>query len=111
MTESEDERILQCWFCGSVLSKDADNSSASFCGNINCPFSGIDIYDEWWQSSYCSEQIDLLTARIKELEGALEKAQQALIDYEMDVDDAPPYRHRKLMNEIAQALAKNKGEK
>lgn len=84
----------ECIFCNAVLSKNSDNDSSSFCGNVNCPFSGIEIYDEWWDSAYCHKEIarlkkDLeeqclllgksgsreaaLLARIQELEFALKK--------------------------------------
>lgn len=42
-----------CPGCGAVLSKDSENSSDSFCGNVNCPFSGIGIDDAQWGEAYC----------------------------------------------------------
>jgi len=51
--EPSEEDKNPCMFCGCALSKDSNESADAFCGNVNCPFSGISIFDEWWESAYC----------------------------------------------------------
>lgn len=52
------EEIQQCPGCGAVLSKDSIEDSDSFCGNINCPFSGIGVFDEWWNKAFCWKELN-----------------------------------------------------
>ena len=65
------EELRPCPFCSCVLSKDGD-STHSFCGNVNCPFSGIDTPDDWWKSAFCWKELDAAKAEISRLKDAAE---------------------------------------
>ena len=62
-----EKELRPCPFCSCVLSKDGD-STHSFCGNVNCPFSGIDIPDDWWKSAFCWKELDAAKAEIAKKE-------------------------------------------
>ena len=62
-----EKELRPCPFCSCVLSKDGD-STHSFCGNVNCPFSGIDTPDDWWKSAFCWKELDAAKAEIAKKE-------------------------------------------
>lgn len=51
------EEVIQCIFCGNVLSKQAENDDVSYCLNINCPISGIVIWDGRWKTSWAYKEL------------------------------------------------------
>jgi hypothetical protein len=65
------------------------------------------------ESCYPSDlqtEIDRLHADREKLVGLLEEARQRFIDYEMDIDDVPPYpqRHRDFMKRLKIRLRKDR---
>lgn len=90
MTEKE---LMLCPFCGALLSKDGDVSD-SFCGNVNCPFSGISILDEWWGGAFCwkelsqaKDELDGSKTTIKYLQKAIKDRDELLLEAKKEIEE------------------------
>ncbi len=63
-------------------------------------------YNDVDEGYFYSKKTARLIAAAPDLLAALRAARQAFYDYQMEVDEEPPYKHRLLMNEVERAIAK-----
>lgn len=106
MTVGPGDELKKCPFCN----KDGKRSSGDevvflLCGCIpdhvcNEHDNDANVDFKTWQNAHCWKEIDSLTARIKELEGALEH-----LVYDLKTDQIPNVKY------YEETLSKNKGEK